>query len=52
MLKVIKGIVMAYCDYREKSKSVRELQAMTDKELADIGISRSMIRSVVYDYHR
>lgn len=50
MISWIKAFVMACDEYQSKRKAQRELEAMSDKELADIGISRSMIRAVVWDY--
>ena len=34
---------------RKINKTIQELQALTDYELADIGISRGMIKSVAHE---
>lgn len=34
-------------DYLAKKKFIRELEAMSDRELADIGITRGEIKNVV-----
>jgi len=48
MLKeIIKEIVEAFRAHRERSKARRELYAMSDRELADIGIARGDINHLV-----
>ena len=40
-------------EYRSQvNKTIKELEGLTDRELNDIGISRSMIRSVAEGTHR
>lgn len=34
---------------RKINKTIQELQALTDRELSDIGISRGMIKSVAHE---
>ncbi|MFB2552674.1 DUF1127 domain-containing protein [Ensifer soli] len=34
--------------YASQRRAVRELSALTDRELSDIGLSRSQIRAAVY----
>jgi uncharacterized protein YjiS (DUF1127 family) len=34
-------------DYLEKKKFIRELEAMSDRELSDIGIERIEIKNIV-----
>lgn len=43
----------SYAEYRVYRKTLSELQALTDRELADLGLSRSEIRRVSYHaaYH-
>ena len=41
-------IIEAYKAHRVKQKAIRELERMTDKDLADIGIHRAQIKEVIY----
>lgn len=41
-----------YDTARKVSATIKELSALTDKELNDIGLSRGMIRSVAMDAYR
>lgn len=47
------ALIAAFSDARAKRKvyneTMRELNALTNKELADIGLNRSMIKSVALD---
>ena len=52
LTKTIGGIVEGVRAYYRYKQSCRELSALDDRQLADIGIPRSMIRSVaVTGYH-
>lgn len=44
---MLKNTLNWFYKYQERQKALRELNAMSDKELADIGITRSMIPFVV-----
>lgn len=55
---VFDAIVSSYKSLRDKiiadratAITIKELNKLTDRELADIGISRSMIRSVAMEHH-
>jgi len=39
----------AWAQYREYLDTLAELQALTDRELADIGINRLMVKDVARD---
>lgn len=41
------GIVKGWRKWRKEEQAIKELQKLTDKELFDIGINRSMIRQAV-----
>lgn len=43
----LSGFVARIADYMERRKAVSQLQSLTDRELADIGLSRSEIESAV-----
>lgn len=49
----ISALIAAFSDARAKRKvfnqTLRELNALTNKELADIGLTRSMITTVALD---
>ena len=45
---LIRRAVRAYVEWRTLRSAVRVLQGMDDRILADIGMSRSEIQSVVY----
>ena len=44
---MLKNFLDKFNKYQEQQKALRELNAMSDKELADIGITRGMIPFVV-----
>jgi uncharacterized protein YjiS (DUF1127 family) len=48
--KVARMIVRAF-EQSSYRKTVRELEKLSDKELNDIGLNRSMIRSIAYENH-
>jgi uncharacterized protein YjiS (DUF1127 family) len=41
--RIFKGLAARYQDWREREQAYRELSALDDRSLADIGISRSEI---------
>ena len=47
----IKYLKMRYKVYLGYKQTIAELSSMTDHELSDIGINRSMIRSVANEYY-
>jgi uncharacterized protein YjiS (DUF1127 family) len=49
MLKFIKDVQASYQKYLIANSTIKELSSLTDKELKDIGISRSSIRSIAWD---
>jgi len=46
MPKILKNMLKKYKNYKLYAKTVDELSALSDKDLKDIGISRSEIKSV------
>lgn len=44
---MFKNLLTKLDKYHERQKALRELNAMSDRELADIGITRGMIPFVV-----
>lgn len=42
------GYIDAFQKWRSRRRAIAELQRLGDRELADIGVSRSEIESVVY----
>ena len=46
MPKILKNMLKKYKNYKLYSRTVDELSALSDKDLKDIGISRSEIKSV------
>lgn len=45
----VERLVKAFADYREYSRTYNELNALSDRELTDLGISRVSVRDVAYD---
>ena len=43
----LKRLVAAYKKWRERTVAIWELERLSDRELADIGIARAQIREVV-----
>ncbi len=43
----LKGLVAAYKKWRQRAVAIRELERLSDYQLADIGIARAQIREVV-----
>lgn len=39
----------AFADWRRRERAYSEMMALNDRSLADIGIQRSQIRSLIYD---
>ena len=48
----IAGIAKAVREWRERNRARRELQFLSDRELADIGLTRSGIDLAVRGEHR
>jgi len=46
MPKILKNMIKKYKNFKLYDRTVDELSALNDKELKDIGISRSEIKSV------
>lgn len=46
--KVMRAMIDRYKQYRLYCKTVSELRSLTGRDLADLGLSRSMIESVAY----
>lgn len=46
MPKILKNMIKKYRNYKLYARTVDELSALSDKDLKDIGISRSEIKSV------
>jgi uncharacterized protein YjiS (DUF1127 family) len=46
------NLVRTYRVWRRYNQSVRELSRLGDRELADIGISRSQISSIAWEHAR
>ena len=42
------GISRRFTQYRTYRTTLDELEALSDRELADLGIARTMLRSVAY----
>ena len=45
---VFGGLARSFGQYRVYRKTLNELEALNSRELADLGLSRSMLRSVAY----
>ena len=45
---VVSNIQSRYAQYRVYRNTLDELSALNDRELADLGLSRAMLRSVAY----
>lgn len=48
LVKVGHALVVRIKNYRLYSETMSELNSLTGRELADLGLTRSMIRSVAY----
>ncbi len=44
----LQSIITKFNNYRLYSRTISELNALTARELTDLGLSRSMIRSAAY----
>lgn len=42
------GLAQRFARYQTYRTTLNELQALNDRELADLGVSRGMIRSIAY----
>ena len=42
------GLVRSYSQYRVYRKTLNELQSLSSRELADLGLHHSQLRSVAY----
>lgn len=49
MFNFIKNLRKSYLKYQIANKTIKELSALSDRELNDIGISRSIIRYIAWD---
>lgn len=47
----LKNYIRKYAQQKAYRLTVKELSALTDRELSDIGINRSMIHSVAMETH-
>ncbi len=45
-LAVLRGAVAHYRRYRLERRTYRELDALSDRELEDLGLNRAMLRSI------
>ncbi|MDR9486300.1 MAG: DUF1127 domain-containing protein [Sediminimonas sp.] len=48
--QVLKGLGERYARYRIYRETLNELASLSNRELSDIGMSRSQIRSVAYEH--
>ena len=48
-LGLIGGVRKAFADYRLYRRTLGELEALSNRELRDLGLSRFTIRQVAYD---
>ena len=44
----LNGVTARFAQYRTYRKTLDELQALSDRELSDLGISRHSVRSIAY----
>lgn len=44
----ISGVSSRFAQYRTYRKTLEELESLTDRELADMGIARHSIRAIAY----
>ena len=44
----INGVSVRFAQYRTYRRTLDELEALSDRELADLGVSRHLIRAVAY----
>lgn len=49
MFNFIKNLRKSYLKYQIANQTIKELSALSDRELNDIGISRSIIRYIAWD---
>jgi uncharacterized protein YjiS (DUF1127 family) len=47
--RMLTGLTTRYTHYAAYRKCVSELAALSDRELRDLGLHRSMIRSLAYE---
>ena len=47
--KAYRGVVQGFAQYNVYRVTLSELQNLSDRELADLGIHRSQIRSIAYN---
>ena len=45
----LRAAARRYRQYRLEQRTYRELMALSDRELEDVGLSRSMLRSVAHN---
>ena len=45
---VIGGLAQRYERYKTYRRTLEELEALTDRDLADLGVSRLQLRSIAY----
>lgn len=48
LVTIVRNMIERYKQYRLYSKTVSELRSLTGRDLADLGLSRSMIESVAF----
>ena len=44
----LNGVSQRFAQYRTYRRTLDDLEALTDRELADLGVSRHLIRAVAY----
>lgn len=47
--RIVAGLTERYTQYAAYRKCLAELSALNDRELRDLGLHRSMIRSLAYE---
>ncbi|PJE28497.1 hypothetical protein PSM7751_02465 [Pseudooceanicola marinus] len=47
--RILGSVATRYARYSKYRRSISELSALTNRELSDLGLHRSMIKSVAYE---